>query len=209
MNTFSKQTENYLNECEHFLKANWDRSKRVWTLSQSKLRWIWTSVNTFSKQTEIDLSECKHFLIANWDRNMTIYIPETFTFQKHLMSLVPFSYIKSRKQTWRPPFLKHSLSWITCLRYKIKDLVTIALQRDFWIGANIQENNTDFAVVSGSSPQQEQRLNPGTTITSGLLLHPPSPLITPSKNSAFVQVRWSNTSNKFLELVSQDFSVPN
>ena len=29
-----------LNECEHFLKVNWDRSKRVWTLSQSKLRSI-------------------------------------------------------------------------------------------------------------------------------------------------------------------------
>ena len=29
-----------LNECEHFLKANWDRSKWVWTLSQNKLRSI-------------------------------------------------------------------------------------------------------------------------------------------------------------------------
>ena len=29
-----------LNKCEHFLKANWDRCKQVWTLSQSKLRSI-------------------------------------------------------------------------------------------------------------------------------------------------------------------------
>ena len=34
------RTEIDLNECVHFVKANWDRSKRVWTLSQSKLRTI-------------------------------------------------------------------------------------------------------------------------------------------------------------------------
>ena len=34
------RTEIVLNECEHFLKANWDRSKGVWTLSQSELRSI-------------------------------------------------------------------------------------------------------------------------------------------------------------------------
>ena len=37
-------TEIDLNECEHFLKANWDRS-------------------------EIDLNEREHFLKANWDRS--------------------------------------------------------------------------------------------------------------------------------------------
>ena len=43
------ESEIDLNECEHFSQtANWDRSKRVWTL--------------FSKQTEIDLNECEHFL---------------------------------------------------------------------------------------------------------------------------------------------------
>ena len=35
------RTEIDLNECEHFLKANWDRSKRVWTLSQSEPASIW------------------------------------------------------------------------------------------------------------------------------------------------------------------------
>ena len=30
------RTEIDLNECEHFLKVNWDRSKRVWTLFQSE-----------------------------------------------------------------------------------------------------------------------------------------------------------------------------
>ena len=40
MNTFSKQTEIDLNECKQFLKVNWDRPERVWTLSQSKLRSI-------------------------------------------------------------------------------------------------------------------------------------------------------------------------
>ena len=40
MNTFLKRTEIDLNECEHFLKGNWDRSKRVWTLSERKLRSI-------------------------------------------------------------------------------------------------------------------------------------------------------------------------
>ena len=43
MNTFSKRTEIDLNECEHFLKENWDQSKRVWIhfrdpLSQSQMR---------------------------------------------------------------------------------------------------------------------------------------------------------------------------
>ena len=37
------ESEIDLNECEHFLKANWDRP-------------------------EIDLNECEHFLKANWDR---------------------------------------------------------------------------------------------------------------------------------------------
>ena len=52
------RTEIDLNECEHFLKANWDRSKRV---------------NTFSKQTEIDLNECEHFLKVNWDRSKRVW----------------------------------------------------------------------------------------------------------------------------------------
>ena len=34
---FLKKNWDYLNECEHFLKENWDWSKRVWTLSQSEL----------------------------------------------------------------------------------------------------------------------------------------------------------------------------
>ena len=40
VNTFSKWTEIDLNKCKHFLKANWGRSKRVRTLSQSELRSI-------------------------------------------------------------------------------------------------------------------------------------------------------------------------
>ena len=40
VNTFSKRTEIDLNEYEHFLKANWDRSEQIWTLSQSELRSI-------------------------------------------------------------------------------------------------------------------------------------------------------------------------
>ena len=47
-----------LNECEHFLKVNWDVLKGVWTLSQSKLRSIWDRSN-----------EGEHFLKANWDRS--------------------------------------------------------------------------------------------------------------------------------------------
>ena len=35
------ESEIDLNESGHFLKANWDRSKRVWTISQSELRSIW------------------------------------------------------------------------------------------------------------------------------------------------------------------------
>ena len=67
------RTEIDLNKCEHFLKVNWDWSKQVWTLSQSELRSISTSVNTFSKWTEIDLNECEHFLKANWDRSKQVW----------------------------------------------------------------------------------------------------------------------------------------
>ena len=68
VNTFSKQTEIDLNECEHFLKANWDRSKIDLNECEHFLKANWvSSIST------IDLNECEHFLKVNWDRSKWVW----------------------------------------------------------------------------------------------------------------------------------------
>ena len=64
------ESENDLNECEHFLKANWDRSKLksiwMWTLElRSPLNGCEMDLN----ESEMDLNECEHFLKANLNRS--------------------------------------------------------------------------------------------------------------------------------------------
>ena len=82
-----------LNECEHFLKANWDRSK-------------------------IDLNECEHFLKANWDRSQidstlttSVAAPASLYIRK---SSAVFSYVMSCSKVAdieKPKFLPTHISF--------------------------------------------------------------------------------------------------
>ncbi|XP_028391251.1 uncharacterized protein LOC114516081 isoform X2 [Dendronephthya gigantea] len=97
-------------------------------------------------------------------------------------------YLTLEGQIWRPAFLKHSLVWISSLHRNLQNLICKALQDDTWTGLHVDDSFT-FVSAESTGSQSLRRSQQGSRpreIPSPLT--GPSRGITPSHNSAFVQV---------------------